>query len=161
MNVQQRKQFVKDHRTCVFGYSRDDSGPSMSIVYYTMDGDDILVSTMAKRAKAKAVDRLGKVSLCILDENWPMTYLVVYGSATLERDVNQTATVMMKIGEIMSGNPVPEAARPMVMAMAEKEGRLVVRLKPDYTFYTPPVHLNAGDDGSKLEHGYGQRLNWS
>jgi hypothetical protein len=52
----------------------------MSIVYYVMDGDDMLVSTMADRAKARAVRRNGEVSLCVLDENWPVTYLVVYGT---------------------------------------------------------------------------------
>lgn len=151
---------MRSHRTCVFGYERTQGPPSMSIVYYTMDGDDILVSTMAGRAKAKAVERLGEVSLCVLDEQWPLTYLVVYGKATLERDLKQTGTVMMKVGEIMSGNPIPEAARPVVEEMAKREDRLVVRVSPEFTFFSPPVHLNAGDDGSKMEHGYGQRLPW-
>jgi len=160
MNSEERREFVRKHRTCVFGYERKGASPSMSIVYYTMDGDDILVSTMAGRAKAKAVDRLGRVSLCVLDEQWPLTYMVVYGKAVLERDLRQTGTVMMKIGEIMSGQPIPEAARPMVEEMATKEDRLVVRIAPETTFYTPPVHLNAGDDGARLEHGYGQNLPW-
>lgn len=160
MNREERREFVRAHRTCVFGYERKDAPPSMSIVYYTMDGDDILISTMAGRAKARAVERLGRVSLCVLDEQWPLTYLVVYGKATLERDLEQTAAVMMKVGEIMSGEPIPESARPFVEEMAKKEERLVVRIKPDQTFYSPPVHLNAGDDGSKLEHGYGQNLPW-
>ena len=160
MNHEQRRDFVARHRTCVFGYDRKQGPPSMSIVYYTMDGDDLLISTMAGRAKAKAVERLGEVSICVLDENWPVTYLVVYGNARVERDVQQTGSVMMKVGEIMSGNPIPEAARPAVEAMAKKEDRVVLRVSPEFTFYTPPVHLNAGDDGSKLEHGYGQRLPW-
>lgn len=96
----------------------------------------------------------------MLDEKWPLTYLVVYGSANVERDLQQTATVMMKVGEIMSGNPIPEAARPGVAAMARREDRVVVRVIPEFTFYSLPVHLNAGDDGSKLRHGYGQRLPW-
>ena len=107
----ERRDFVRTHRTCVFGYERKQGPPSMSVVYYTMDGDDILISTMAGRAKAKAVERLGEVSICVLDEKWPLTYLVVYGKARLERDLQQTGTVMMKVGEIMSGNPIPEAAR--------------------------------------------------
>jgi PPOX class probable F420-dependent enzyme len=160
MNSEQRRDFVRLHRTCVFGYERSRGAPSMSVVYYTMDGGDILISTMAGRAKAKAVDKLGRVSLCVLDEKWPLTYLVVYGKARLERDLSQTAGVMMKVGEIMSGVAVPEAARPMVEAMAKKEDRLVIRVTPEETFYTPPVHLNAGDDGSKMQHGYGQRLPW-
>jgi PPOX class probable F420-dependent enzyme len=160
MNAEERRAFVERHRTCVFGYQRKEGPPSMSIVYYTMDGDDLLISTMAGRAKAKAVQRLGEVSICVLDEQWPLTYLVIYGKARVEKDLKQTGTVMMKVGEIMSGNPIPESARPVVEEMAKREDRVVLRVSPEFTFYTPPVHLNAGDDGSKLEHGYGQRQPW-
>ena len=65
MDQAQRRQFVRDHRTCVFGYARKDHGPAMTVVYYVMDGDDMLISTMAAREKAKAVARGGKVSLCM------------------------------------------------------------------------------------------------
>jgi len=160
MNAEERRAFVERHRTCVFGYQRKEGPPSMSIVYYTMDGDDLLISTMAGRAKAKAVQRLGEVSICVLDEQWPLTYLVIYGKARVEQDLKQTGTVMMKVGEIMSGNPIPESARPVVEEMAKREDRVVLRVSPEFTFYTPPVHLNAGDDGSKMQHGYGQRQPW-
>ena len=160
MNAEERREFVERHRTCVFGYQRKEGPPSMSVVYYTMDGDDLLISTMADRAKAKAVQRLGEVSICVLDEEWPLTYLVIYGKARVERDWKQTGTVMMKVGEIMSGNPIPESARPVVEEMAKREDRVVLRISPEFTFYTPPVHLNAGDDGSKMQHGYGQRQPW-
>lgn len=66
MDQAQRRQFVRDHRTCVFGYARKDHGPAMTVVYYVMDGDDLLVSTMAARGKPRAVERDGRVSLCIL-----------------------------------------------------------------------------------------------
>lgn len=49
----------------------------MSVVYYVpTDGDELLISTMGGRAKAKTVARSGKVSLCILDERWPFAYLL-------------------------------------------------------------------------------------
>ena len=59
----ERREFVRTHRTCVFGTNRRADGPAMSIVYYipTADGD-LLVSTMAGRAKAKSVERTGKAS---------------------------------------------------------------------------------------------------
>ena len=63
MNLEERRQFVREHRTAVLGYPRKEHGPAMSIVYYVMDGDEILVSTMAARAKAKAVGRSPKVSM--------------------------------------------------------------------------------------------------
>jgi PPOX class probable F420-dependent enzyme len=158
MDAAERREFVRTHRTCVFGYERKSGPPSMSIVYYVMDGDDILVSTMRDRAKAKAIARNPAVSLCVLTETWPFTYLLVYGKAKLESD--GVVDLMMRIGELMSGQPLPEAARPGVEAMAEKEGRVVVRITPEASFETPPKHLYAGDDGSKLDHGLGQTLPW-
>ena len=54
MNQEERRQFVRDHRTCVFGYARKEHGPAMTVVYYVMDGDDdLLVSTMEERGKAE------------------------------------------------------------------------------------------------------------
>lgn len=43
MNQEERRQFVRDHRTCIFGYARKADGPAMTVVYYVMDGDDLLV----------------------------------------------------------------------------------------------------------------------
>jgi len=56
MNQTERRAFVEAHRTCIFGFQRKEGPPSMSVVYYVVDGDDLLISTMADRAKAKAVE---------------------------------------------------------------------------------------------------------
>lgn len=34
MSHAERREFVHAHRMCVFGYNRQNHGPSMSIVYY-------------------------------------------------------------------------------------------------------------------------------
>ena len=34
MNGAERREFVRTHRTCIFGYPRKAHGPSMSCVYY-------------------------------------------------------------------------------------------------------------------------------
>jgi hypothetical protein len=64
MNLEERLAFVRAHRTAVFRVNRQHDGPAMSIVYHVMDGNDLLVSTMEARGKAKAVRRNPKVSLC-------------------------------------------------------------------------------------------------
>jgi hypothetical protein len=160
MNAEQRRAFVRDHRTCIFGFQRKEGPPSMSVVYYTTEGDDVLIATMAARAKAKAVQRVGEASICVLDEKWPLTYLQLYGPARLDTDFDLVVDTMVKVGEIMSGQPLPEEARPFVEEIARREDRVVIRLSPEWTVYSPPVHLNAGDDGSKMQHGLGQRLPW-
>jgi PPOX class probable F420-dependent enzyme len=161
MNQNERREFVRQHRTAVFGYGRKNDGPAQSIVYYVADGDDILVSTMGARAKAKAVTRLGKVSLCVLDEQWPPSYLVVYCDAKVETEPSAVVDLMMRIAGVMAGKEMPEAVRPMVEEGAKREGRVALRLRPYATFHSPPKHVHqASDVNEKLLHGLGDSLPW-
>jgi PPOX class probable F420-dependent enzyme len=165
MNREERKAFVRAHRTCVFGYNRRDNGPSMSVVYYLMDGpDDLLISTMAERAKAKVVRRSPKVSLMVLDEKWPPTYVQLYCEAridaTMESEPALVIESMMKLYALMAGKPMPESARANAAETAEREKRLILRLKPYATFETPPRHVYGEKDTVGLTHGLGQLLPW-
>jgi len=161
MDRAERREFVRKHRTAVFAYGRRSDGPAQSVVYYVMDGDDILVSTMGARAKAKAVARIGKVSLCVLDEQWPPTYLVVYCDAKVETEPSAVVELMMRIAGVMAGKPMPETVRPLVEEGARREGRVVLRLTPYATFHSPPKHVHRESDiGEKLLHGLGDGLPW-
>jgi PPOX class probable F420-dependent enzyme len=152
MDREQRRQFVRDHRTCVFGYARKEFGPAMTIVYYVMDGDDLLVSTMARRAKSAAVGRNPQVSLCVLDENWPVTYVQVYGTAVLDADPQHGADMLVKVVELMAGEPVPPERIAQVEQMARDEERVVIRVTPHSTFATPPRHVTRMEDLDTLSH---------
>ena len=149
----ERRMFVRTHRTCVFGYRRRHDGPAMSIVYYIpTDDDELLISTMAGRGKARVVERDGKVSICVLDERWPFAYLQVYADATLERDQDLVVDVMMAVAGRMSGQPLGEEARPYVEEMAAKENRVVVRCRPCPTFAQPRRHLYRNDQEERITH---------
>ena len=164
MNGTERRQFVRDHRTCVYGYERRDEAPSMSVVYYTMDGDDLLISTMLERAKAKVARWNPQVSLCILDEQWPLTYLVVYGRVEMVDDEDLATTIGMKTREIMSGTPTPESLRPVVLENVRKEQRVVARITPVSTFETPPrqvtVAMQDESNPQVISHWLGNSLAW-
>ena len=160
MRQEERRDFVRRHRTAIFGYGRKHDGPSMTVVYYVMDGDDILVSTMGGRGKAKAVRRNAKVSLCVLDEQWPPTYLVVYADARIDTDFGTVVDLMMRIAGVMAGQPMPDAVRSLVEETARREDRIVLRLTPYATFETPPRHVSAAEDLQTLTHGYGETLPW-
>jgi PPOX class probable F420-dependent enzyme len=152
MDRNERREFVRKHRTCVFGYNRKDDGPAMTVVYYVMDGDDLLVSTMAARGKARAVKRNSKVSLCILDEQWPLTYLQVYGEATLEEDFGLAVDVLRRVVDLMAGEDVSSAKLPEIERMAREEDRVVIRVRPYATFATPPRHVYKAADLDTLTH---------
>jgi hypothetical protein len=157
----ERRQFVRTHRTCIFGYGRRSHGPAMTVVYYVpAENDDLLVATMADRAKTSAVARNGKVSLCVLDETWPFTYLQVYCDAVIDDDPETVVDVMMAVGGRMSGEPMAPELRPAVKVVAEKEGRVVVRCRPYATFATPPRHLERNDQEARLTHWVSASMPW-
>ncbi|RDH79793.1 pyridoxamine 5'-phosphate oxidase [Mycolicibacterium moriokaense] len=157
----ERREFVRTHRTCVFGHRRRHDGPAMSVVYYIpTDDDDLLVSTMAGRGKAKVVERDGKVSLCVLDERWPFAYLQVYADATVERDRDLVVDVMMAVAGRMSGEALNDDARPVVEAMAAEEDRVVLRCRPYSTFAQPPRHLYRNDQEERITHWQSATVAW-
>ena len=142
----ERREFVRTHRTCVFGYARRDDGPALSVVYYVpTDDDELVISTHAGRAKARSVARDPKVSLCILDERWPIAYLQVYSTAGVDRDREFAIDVMMAVGARMAGATLPDEARAGVAAMAEAEDRVVLRCRPYATFAQPARAVASGD----------------
>ena len=133
----------------------------MSIVYYVpTDTDELLVSTMAGRGKARVIARDGKVSICVLDERWPFAYLQVYADAVIESDPALVVDVMMAVAGRMSGQPLGQEARPFVEAMAEQENRVVVRCKPYETFAQPPRHLHRNDQEEVITHWVSGTVPW-
>jgi hypothetical protein len=157
----ERREFVLTHRTCVFGTTRKADGPAMSIVYYVpTDDDELLVSTMRDRSKAKVVARERKASLCVLDENWPVAYLQVYCDAVVDDDADLVVDVMMAAASRMSGEAFSEDARPFVAAMAEEEGRVVLRCRPYATFAQPPRHLHRNDQAEAVTHWVSASMPW-
>jgi PPOX class probable F420-dependent enzyme len=161
MLASERREFVRTHRTCVFGYRRRNDGPAMSVVYYVpTDEDELLVSTMAGRSKATAVARDPKVSLCVLDERWPYTYLQVYADAVVDDDPGLVVDVMLAVGGRMSGQAIGDDARPFVAAMAEQEQRVVIRCRPYSTFAQPPRHPDGNDQAGKLTHWVSGSVPW-
>jgi PPOX class probable F420-dependent enzyme len=144
----ERRSFVLTHRTGVFGYGRRVDGPAMSVVYYVpTDGDELLVSTTAGRAKARAVARDPRVSLCVLDERFPFAYVQVYAEASVDHDRDLAVELLAAVAGRMSGRAVGEDARPFLEAMAAQEDRVVVRCRPYATFappHRPPGEESAG-----------------
>ena len=131
MNPEERRQFVRDHRTAIFGYNRAKDGPAMSIVFYS------------------------------IDEEWPSTYLQVYCDATIETGFDAVVDVMMRIAGVMAGQPMSEDVRPMVEEGARVEKRVAVRLRPYATFYTPPRHVHSeADINPGLLHSTSASVPW-
>jgi hypothetical protein len=125
------------------------------------DDDELIVSTMAGRGKALAVRRNPKVSLCVLDERWPFTYLQVYADATVDEGRELVVDVMMAVGERMTGQPLGPDARRSIEAMAEQEQRIVLRCRPYSTFAPPARQPPRNDRAEGLTQRISPSLAWA
>ena len=67
---------------------------------------------------------------------------------------------MMAVGGRMSGEPLGDDARPFVAAMAEEEGRVVLRCRPYGTFAQPPRHLHRNDQPEAVTHWVSAAIPW-
>ncbi len=100
--------------------------------------------------------------MCVLDEQWPPTYLQVYCRAELDTDEERTVDLMMAIGGVMAGKPLDASVRPLVAQGAKTEGRVVLRLRPYATFETPPRHVHDESDiNASLTHWTSTSLPWN
>jgi len=161
VDQQERREFVRSHRTCVFGYNRREDGPAMTVVCYVMNADDeLLISTMDARSKAQVVGAGRKVSVCVLDEKWPLSYVQVYGDAVVDRDAELAAIVLNQVLGLMAGEPVPPQRWPQVKQMAQRENRVVIRVRPYATFATPPRHVHQMSDIDTLTHWTSNSMPW-
>jgi len=129
-------------------------------LYYFLDGDEILISTMRARGKAKAVRKNPKVSLCVLDEKWPPTYLTVFCDAVVDDDPDRAAELMFRLMSLMAERPISEDKRAEVVEMARREERVTLRLRPYATFCTPPRHVRDESDIDTLTHWTSSSVPW-
>ena len=129
MTPEERRQFLEEHRFGVLGVERDGKSPHLTPVYYVLDGDDIIVSITRSRVKARLIEKAGRLTFCVLHEQFPFDYVAIYGTAKLED--KSAVDVMARIGEKMYGRPMGPEVRPQLEARAEKEGRIVLRITPD------------------------------
>jgi PPOX class probable F420-dependent enzyme len=129
MQTAERREFLESHRLAVLGVERRGKPPHLSPVYYVLDGDELLVSVTETRVKTRLTRRAGRLSLCVLDEQFPFRYLRVEGAGHCE--TNGAVELMMRVGEKMQGRSLPDSARPNIEERARNEQRIVLRVKPE------------------------------
>ena len=118
------REFLDLHRVGVLATVAEDGRPRQSLVYYARNGEQLLLSTLAQRLKAKDVERSGWASLCVMGHEAPYSSAVFSGTAGIltENIGAATAAVMQKI--TASAEP-PEPQTDEALAAV---GRVVMRI---------------------------------
>lgn len=103
-----------------------DGTPQSSVVWVGRDGDDVLISTEAARAKTRNVQRTPRASVLVIDKDEPMRYVEIRGKATVSDDVDRKLAV--QLAEKYEGEGAgqeyvdlpPERVRLVIRVTAEK-----------------------------------------
>src|SRR5947208_1286069 len=84
------RQFVAElpARTGKLAVTRADGSPQVTPIWVALDGDQVVFTTAADSAKAKAIRRDPRISLCWDDDRPPFTFVTVLGTAELIDDLD-------------------------------------------------------------------------
>ena len=117
------REFLDANRVGVIATSAADGRPRQSVVYYVRDGERLLISTLAGRAKAKDVGRTGWASLSVRGAKQPYPSATFSGPAEiLTEDIGlATAQIGGRIAET-------EAPEPMSDEELAEMGRVILAI---------------------------------
>ena len=117
------RAFIEGEPSGVLGTIRPDGRPRLSVVRHLLDGDRVLISTEAARAKARDVARDGYASYCVTGHDAPYPCVTVEGPARLVTEGAGATTT--RIIEAMSGTPMAE---PLSDETVAAMGRVVLEI---------------------------------
>jgi PPOX class probable F420-dependent enzyme len=132
------KIFLADHRFLVMGVERREGPPALSPLYYVMQGDQLLISTRATRAKTASLRRNPEVSVCVLGEDPAHPYVTIFGTAQIDETGGLDALIY--IHEVTHGRPPTDAERTQLEEKAHTERRIALRITPESSFHSPTGH---------------------
>ena len=75
--------FIRSQKWAVVTSLRKDGSPANSVVFFAVDGDEILFSTTSGRLKGKTLKRDPRCAVTVLDEGAPYRFATVEGPATI------------------------------------------------------------------------------
>lgn len=120
--------FVRAMKWCVVTSLRKDGSPTNSVVFYALDGDDIIFSTTADRLKAKTLKRDARAAVTILDEGAPYRFVTVEGPALVESE--DIVSGHIAINRVMRSAPdwqPPEG----YLDLLQTQKRVIVRVRAE------------------------------
>ena len=85
-------------RTAKLGVVRSSGAALVAPVWVARDGDQIVFNTGEGTAKAKAIARDPRVTLCFDDEHPPFSFVVIDGTAELSEDLAEVTRWATEIG---------------------------------------------------------------
>jgi PPOX class probable F420-dependent enzyme len=119
---------IRELRWAVVTTLRKDGSPSNSVIFYAVDGDELIFSTTKDRIKAKTLKRDPRIAVTVLDEGAPHRFVTVEGSARVEEDDVLPGHIL--INRAMRKDPAWSPPEGYVEGL-KTAGRVVIRVKAE------------------------------
>ncbi len=116
---------IRELRWAVVTTLRKDGTPSNSVIFYAVDGDELIFSTTKDRVKAKTLKRDPRVAVTVLDEGAPHRFVTIEGTARVVEDDIVPGHVL--INRAMRKEPDWEPPEGYVAGLASA-GRVLIRV---------------------------------
>lgn len=81
-----RAFIVRGTLTAKAATTRADGRPHVTPIWFALDGDDIIFTTIGTSIKARSLRRDPRIALCIDDQTPPYSFVIVEGTATISED---------------------------------------------------------------------------
>ena len=125
---EEQDAFVRSQRWAVVTSLRRDGSPTNSVVFYALEGDDLIFSTTSDRLKAKTLRSDPRCAVTVLDEGSPFRFVTVEGSASIvDEDIVPGHIAVNRAMRAQPDWAPPEGYE----AGLESQKRVLVRVRPE------------------------------
>ncbi len=116
------RAFLAEQRFAVLSTINPDGTPQLTVMWYALDGDEILMNTKADRKKDQNVRRDPRIAICIEDG---YNYVTIAGRAQL---IDDQAIAQADIRRLAERYHSAEKVEQMMRNLFGKEQRVTIRL---------------------------------
>jgi len=113
-----QRRFLEAKRFAGVGATNGTGSPNLTVMWYLLEGDEILFNTRVGRQKERNLTRDRRVSLVVYDDADPYRYLRIDGAVREDRDRDRTQADIRRIAMRYYGDEVR-----VERAMRENFGR--------------------------------------
>ncbi len=117
------REFLREPRFGVLATTKRDGTPQQSVIWYDLDGGDILMNTATGRAKNSNLRRDSRASLCVADG---YRYVTVEGTVEIEDDQTIAQADIRRLAIRYDGE---ESGNRQADEKFSRQQRVTVRLK--------------------------------
>lgn len=114
--------FLNEPRFAVLSTLNPDGTPQLTVMWYALEGDEILMNTKADRKKDQNLRRDPRIAICVEDG---YRYITIAGRAQL---IDDQPTAQADIRRLAARYHPPEKVAQMMQNLFGKEQRVTVRL---------------------------------